>query len=857
MNIPRHLTKIFLGVILLLGGYNSAYAQPSQNAYAEYETVKNESVSFTYFNYTSWPNSHGIEEAPVHGTAVLYGPGDNGGSNYGEWSVYYTPNQDFVGTDEMLVKYKSEGWGAPYIYLQVRINVLPAYIKALDDFATTSEGQTVEIDVLANDDWTGSDAPHVEGVTLVNSGTGQCADSSCGSVTFTPEPGFTGIAHLNYTICDDDNNCDDAIVNISVIADNPAISDSLFIITSRDVNKVVLFDLAGYSLSGAFTPSYGTVGTDNVQGVPTYIPNAGFAGFDEFRYHKFENNIFRTRYVRVHVLDTPAANDYLLNDHGYTTENATVTIDVGANDLITPGSYITYQQPAHGVATPVSIDGVIQYQYTPEPFFTGIDVFKYRGNVGAGTETATVYVHVNNQVPSQPVFELNSVKNIPLVIDYGIPVSTYSFSLVGTGAENGTVEVVPGYSTQTWNGQTTSGYNLIVYTPNNNYTGSDEFEVEYSVTGNPDILATVKIVIDVLDIEPAAEQQCIGDNCVWPGDTNHDGVVNMRDVLPIGLCMGETGEGRYAETIGADWYGQYGDNWNDPFEQPGFDLKHIDTDGDSIISNADTAAIRLNYGAIHNLIPVAEEPIPLPIYLKYSGGNPQPGDMVSFEVYLGDSLDYTDYALDIHGITSTLNYDPSFVEPGSMNITFPTDTWMSYDAPTLGMSQDFYENGKIDFAFTRTNGVSIDGYGLIAQVDFVIIEDLIDGRPGEEAYFTLPFSLSGTGIMNGAGGTYGLQDTETTMPLHIPGADEKTIVTNDDLRVFPNPTGNVVNLYLNGGSEVESYEIFNVAGQLLTSGQPQAKSATIDVSAWNGGTYVVRAVTVSGEVLNSKFSVAK
>lgn len=838
--------------MLLLGGLNSAYAQPSQNDYAEYETVKNVPVSFTFFNYSSLP-SVGIDEEPEHGEADLHGPEAN---NYGEWTLIYHPDWDFVGTDELVVKYKSEGWFAPYIYLTVKITVLPAYIKALDDFATTSQGQTVEIDVLANDDWTGSDAPHVEGVTLANSGTGHCTDSDCASVTFTPEAGFTGIAHLNYTICDDDNNCDDAIVNISVTADNPPVTDSLYIITSRDINKIVLFDLAGYNL-GTHTPANGTVGFDAVQSVPTYMPNADFAGYDDFTYQKLENNIFYTRYVRVHVLDTPVPNDYLFSDHAYTTENSLVTIDVAANDLLTPNSYFTSQLPQNGTAQPIVIDGDIHYQYIPNPGFTGIDVFKYRGNVAGELETATVYVHVNNQVPSQPVFELNSVKNIPLVIDYGIPVSTYSFSLVGTGAEHGTVEVVPGFSTQTWNGQATSGYNLIVYTPNNNYTGADEFEVEYSVTGNLNTLATVKVVVNVLDIEPAAEQQCIGDNCVWPGDTNHDGVVDMRDVLPIGLCMGETGAGRYAETVGMDWYGQYGNNWNDPFEQPGFDLKHIDTDGDSIISNADTAAIRQNYGAIHNLIPVAEEPTPLPIYLKFNGGNPQPGDMVTFEVYLGDSLDYTDYALDIHGITSTLNYDPSFVEPGSMNITFPTDTWMSYDAPTLGMSQDSYDNGKIDFAFTRTNGVSIDGYGLIAQVDFVIIEDIVDTRPGEEAYFTLPFSLSGTGIMNGAGGTYGLQDTEITMPLHIPGADEKTIVTNDDLRVFPNPTGNVVNLYLNGGSEVESYEIFNVAGQLLTSGQPQAKSVTIDVSAWNGGTYVVRAVTVSGEVLNSKFSVAK
>lgn len=852
MNTHIHIRKILYSLSVLLFLPILAFTQ-IQTQLVELDVVKNESVSWAFYNASIY--SPTVSEQSSNGiTGWSTYPG-----GYGDYQFVYTPSTDFVGDDEVIVRYYEESFPfGQLVEAHIKITVIPAYLKAVDDFARVTSGESIVVDVLANDDWLGTGDPHVEGVTLVNSGIGDCTvGTDCGSVTFTPEANYTGIAHFNYTICDDDGNCDDAIVNISVNPIIEPLSDTLEVITSIDVPKIVLFDLTGYTLEED-NWEHGTVGFDMEQQIPTYEPTGASAGYDFVTYKKTENGDLYTRVVRVHVLDTPVRNTYLFDDHAYTSDGSTITIDVAANDKLVPSTYVLHENAEHGYVIPVAVDGEINYQYFPDAGFTGIDEFKYRGNVGGVLETATVTVHVHNQVPSQPLFNLNTVKNVPLILEYGVPINSYSFELVGTGAAQGTAEVHEGYTTQTWNGQSTSGYNLISYTPNADFTGEDEFEVAYSIDGNDNTLATVKVVVNVLNVSPEAEQLCIGDNCVYPGDTNKDGVVNMKDVLPIGLCMGEEGTERYAETVTTDWYGQYATDWDDQFEQPGFDLKHIDTDGDSIISHLDTTAIRQYYGAINNIIPTPETPAALPIYLKYNNTTaPQPGDVVSFEVYLGDSLDYTEYALDIHGITSSLNYDPSFVQPGSMNITFPTDTWMAYDAPTLGMSYDFPEDGKIDFGFTRTNGVSIDGYGMIAQVDFVIIEDIVDTRPGEEAYFTLPFSLSGTGVMSGAGDTYSLNDAELALDIHIPAEDEKKTISNADLRVFPNPTSNVVNLYLNGyGNEVESYEIYNISGQLMTTAAVAAKSATIDVSTWNTGLYVARVVTMDGEVLNSKFEVA-
>ena len=192
-----------------------------------------------------------------------------------------------------------------------------------------------------------------------------------------------------------------------------------------------------------------------------------------------------------------------------------------------------------------------------------------------------------------------------------------------------------------------SGHELLVYEPNPNATpgSTDEFEVEYCVSLLDCPTNVFKIRVEILDVEPAPEQLCIGENCVWPGDTNNDGAVNMQDLLPIGLCMGEVGTAR-PNTIAATWYGQYADDWDDPFERPGFDLKHIDTDGDSVITALDTAAIRANYGSLHSIQPLPDMPVNTPVLLKnLSNETPEIGDMVSIEIWLGDSVQYANPAL--------------------------------------------------------------------------------------------------------------------------------------------------------------------------------------------------------------------
>lgn len=50
---------------------------------------------------------------------------------------------------------------------------------------------------------------------------------------------------------------------------------------------------------------------------------------------------------------------------------------------------------------------------------------------------------------------------------------------------------------------------------------------------------SVKIEMEILNVGSGNEPMCF-DDCVWRGDTNFDGTVNLQDLLPIGLSMGKS-----------------------------------------------------------------------------------------------------------------------------------------------------------------------------------------------------------------------------------------------------------------------------------------------------------------------------
>jgi hypothetical protein len=153
---------------------------------------------------------------------------------------------------------------------------------------------------------------------------------------------------------------------------------------------------------------------------------------------------------------------------------------------------------------------------------------------------------------------------------------------------------------------------------------------------------------------------------VWPGDCNYDLVTDNFDLLNIGVSFGDTGYVRPAATMNytaqpcQDWYYQFIN---------GVNVKHVDCDGNGIVDGPDSSAISLNYGFTHPAR-LARQDESNSVGAELAFDIPPvivPGTAVSVPVMLGTS---SVQASNVYGIAFTVNYDPAFIQAGTMNISY-------------------------------------------------------------------------------------------------------------------------------------------------------------------------------------------
>lgn len=129
-------------------------------------------------------------------------------------ALIYTPNANFNGPDEISYTITDPDGNEATSYVTVTVNPINDAPVASDDSAATTVGAPVTISVLVND----TDA---DGDTLAITGTPTSADGAVvvngdGSLTFTPNAGFTGDATITYTITDPSGLTDTATVTVRV-----------------------------------------------------------------------------------------------------------------------------------------------------------------------------------------------------------------------------------------------------------------------------------------------------------------------------------------------------------------------------------------------------------------------------------------------------------------------------------------------------------------------------------------------------------------------------------------------------------------------------------------------------------------
>jgi len=143
---------------------------------------------------------------PPHGTAT-----NNGNS------VTYTPDQNFVGADTF--DYPTRDGRGGTSTAPVSVNVTQPANRpptANPDSATTQQNTPVTINVVANDTDPDGDTLTVSGVTQGAHGT--VTNNGNGTVTYSPNAGFSGTDNFTYTISDGHGGSATGQVSVTVQA---------------------------------------------------------------------------------------------------------------------------------------------------------------------------------------------------------------------------------------------------------------------------------------------------------------------------------------------------------------------------------------------------------------------------------------------------------------------------------------------------------------------------------------------------------------------------------------------------------------------------------------------------------------
>jgi hypothetical protein len=221
----------------------------------------------------------------------------------------------------------------------VVITVTPVddFPVAVNDRDTTNEDTPVSGSVRGNDTLSGDGGNLISVVDPPNHGT--LTLDTAGNYTYTPAANFNGLDSFIYQLCDVDNDCDTALVVITVtpvddfpvaVNDRDTTNEDTPVSGSVRGNDTLSGD-GGNLISVVDPPNHGILTLDTA-GNFTYTPAANFNGLDSFIYQLCDvDNDCDTALVVITVTpvdDFPVA----VNDRDTTNEDTPLSGSVRGND---------------------------------------------------------------------------------------------------------------------------------------------------------------------------------------------------------------------------------------------------------------------------------------------------------------------------------------------------------------------------------------------------------------------------------------------------------------------------------------------------------------------------------------------
>jgi hypothetical protein len=324
--------------------------------------------------------------------------------------------------------------------------------------------------------------------------------------------------------------------------------------------------------------------------------------------------------------------------------------------------------------------------------------------------------------------------------------------------------------------------------------------------------------------------------CVWPGDTDRDGLVSQNDVLPIGVYYGASGAARPNASL--NWDGQYCLPWLQT-QTGGLNVKHVDSDGNGSINSADTLAIYQNINLMHALKTTQTNTINPEVSITFHKPIYNANDTVIAYLHLGvDTVPVANF----YGAAFKFTYDDFMIQANTAKFNF-INSWVgtpSIDVVTFNYfqtsSQQFLEG------FVRNTHSNVSGYGKFAVAKFLLQSALTS------TVFSVTFS-DGVKTSNDYN-KEPLASVTATVPINVNVVTGIVDISQQGLNISPNPTNGA--LKINSSFTLQKVEVINIAGQVLLSEKAIEKSHQLHLQNFAEGIYFIKVTYNNGMSVTKK-----
>lgn len=469
----------------------------------------------------------------------------------------------------------------------------------------------------------------------------------------------------------------------------------------------------------------------------------------------------------------------------------------------------------------------------------GTNLLWYFGT-GGGTGTATAPIPNTNfsgrtqRYVSQTVNGCESRRDTARIIVNPRPITPYAYFKNIGACLGDTVQLAAwGYVSSvrfTWNGPnafTDTSWNFLRF----NITAADTGMYYVHVTDT----------FGCVSLRDSSHIRIYCPDSVWPGDVNHDKLVDHTDALTLAMAIGSTGPARAATSI--LWQTHDCSPWLTTMPgYPRVNRKHADCDGDGTVAFSDTLAVSANYGMFHAKQPrkprakTAGTPV---LGFDFTGLQAVEGQPITIPILFGSPAAPVK---GVGGIAAQLLLEG--ITPMDTLALGYAGSWLN--GSSLMSFGKVRSSSEVDWVYARTDQSGASGGGKIAHVTFTI--------PQGTAGTRMKLALDKVLIVDSAGVPLkDFQIADDSILIQAPPTTGIGLTAQlaPQLYVSPNPSAGPCFAALQlAAAGAYRLEIRDLSGRLVGSIEGQGRSGmqqlALPVASLSAGTYVITARAQDG-----------